>query len=257
VLHAIGKAAIAAVGLGVGVGMGMAPTAVAGPACPYDMNTKAGQAAAGQQMLNYTNARDTQDLNNLVAACITTNYNSHPTGPLPPPPPPQPVAIPQAPPSACNQQMTQQEEWDRRSWTPQQWLDSVKNCFPAGTNVQLPDNALPKPVAAPQPAAPAPPPPPSPPQAIATARCQQLNDAWSHIDPLKPAADRLAELRHVPGIGEVAAMELIGCSISDLPVDLLNPSRGNQSDTFSGLCNGVDALIPFPTGDPCGNTPAG
>jgi hypothetical protein len=88
-------------------------------------------------------------------------------------------------------------------------------------------------------------------------QCQRLSDAWNSLDPLTTAEDRISKLKHIPGIGEVSAAQLIGCSIGDLPTTLMNPSRENQSDVFSGFCNGADALVPFPTGDPCGNTPAG
>lgn len=103
----------------------------------------------------------------------------------------------------------------------------------------------------PVPAAPAPQPP------SANGQCQQLNDAWSHLDGVLPFADRFAELRKVPGLSAVSAMQLVGCGISDIPVALMNPSRENQSDMFSGFCNGATAMIPLPIGDPCGNTPAG
>ncbi|WP_142282883.1 hypothetical protein [Mycobacterium aquaticum] len=87
--------------------------------------------------------------------------------------------------------------------------------------------------------------------------CQQLSDAWSNLDYIVPAADRFAELKKVPGLGLVSAAQLIGCGISDIPTAIMNPSRENQSDVFSGFCNGVNNMIPFPIGDPCGNTRAG
>lgn len=87
--------------------------------------------------------------------------------------------------------------------------------------------------------------------------CQQLSDAWSNLDYVLPAADRFAELKKVPGLGLVSAAQLIGCGISDIPTAIMNPSRDNQSDVFSGFCNGFHNMIPFPIGDPCGNTRAG
>jgi hypothetical protein len=103
---------------------------------------------------------------------------------------------------------------------------------------------------------------PQPPAVVDTpptadGQCQKLSDAWSSFDPLTKAEDRMSEMRHIPGIGEVSAAQLIGCGISDIPATLLNPSRENQGDLFSGFCNGIVSLAPFPTGDPCGNTPAG
>jgi hypothetical protein len=92
------KKLMTAISVGVtalGTSVALCPPAAAGPACPYDMNTEAGQSAMGQQTLDLTNrasathdVKDLDALNDLVYACIDTpDYRKAPPAPVSAPEP--------------------------------------------------------------------------------------------------------------------------------------------------------------------------
>lgn len=89
--------------------------------------------------------------------------------------------------------------------------------------------------------------------AVQSTSCRDLNNAWSSLDAVLPAADRFLQLRKLFGLGLVSGAQLLGCDISGIPAAIANPSPENHEEVFTGICNGLNPLAV----DVRGNTPAG
>jgi hypothetical protein len=96
-----------------------------------------------------------------------------------------------------------------------------------------------------------------PQQASNNGACQNLNNFYSSLAPVHVGDSSFSALTIIPGVGLGEGIAQLGCAAGDIPNTLINPSNDNQSDMFSGACNGLVAISKYPVGEPCGNTPAG
>jgi hypothetical protein len=106
------------------------------------------------------------------------------------------------------------------------------------------------------------PPPPAidlgdPHQASNNGGCQKQHDFYSSLLPVKVGDSSFSALQLIPGVSQGEAITELACGVGDIPNTLMNPSTDNQSDLFSGACNGFVDMSKYPVGEPCGNTPAG
>jgi hypothetical protein len=193
------------------------PPAAGGPACPYDMSTRAGQSAMGQQVLDYTqrasathDVGDLNALNNLTYACID-GYSQQPN--------------------------PQQQQY------PQMQLIAPLPDFNPGPLQPVPTPPLIVDSYTP------------PSSGVDCTKLRAAYDSLGPVASTADAVAKLNHIK-IPGVSQVTGTSLALCALDAIPNAIGNPSPANQQRVFDGGCGAVDEVTGGII-NPCGDTTAG